>query len=217
MFYGGDPGVMARGGVALPGALEDVSTAPSPPQSGSETTDGVVPETPVSSPVLVDPATCDPAADCGIVPVDAPEPVTVHLTDAALDVTMVWDASGTIWLLPAYTFGDADGGRYTVIAVDDSFLDLPEVLPVPAPLPVDSIPVDTAPLVDLNFVDESIAGDALIGLSLDEATKVADEQGWTVRVSTLDGEGQILTMDLQTNRVNLSVAAGVVVGVDNVG
>ena len=35
---------------------------------------------------------------------------------------MIWDADNTIWLLPAYTFGTADGGLYTVIAVDDAFI-----------------------------------------------------------------------------------------------
>jgi hypothetical protein len=39
---------------------------------------------------------------------------------------MVWDAGNTIWLLPAYTFGTADGGLYTVIAVDDAFIQQPD-------------------------------------------------------------------------------------------
>ena len=28
---------------------------------------------------------------------------------------MVWAADNTIWLLPAYTFGSADGGHYSVM------------------------------------------------------------------------------------------------------
>jgi hypothetical protein len=35
---------------------------------------------------------------------------------------MVWAADNTVWLLPAYTFGSADGGAYSVIAVEDAYI-----------------------------------------------------------------------------------------------
>ena len=92
------------------------------------------------------PVQCDPAADC--VPVDA-TPVTVHLTSVTTDLTMVWDADGTVWLLPAYTFSDADGGKYTVIAVTDEYLQLanPDVVPEPpaTDVPATDVPVEPHP------------------------------------------------------------------------
>jgi hypothetical protein len=65
--------------------------------------------------------------DCGN-PTPA-EPVTVTLNSVKRDLTMVWADDGTIWLLPAYTFGSADGGIYTVIAVADEFIQQPVVQP----------------------------------------------------------------------------------------
>jgi hypothetical protein len=155
------------------------------------------------------------------------EPITVTLTDVELGLTMVWDADGVVWLLPAYTFSDADGGQYSVIAIDDSFISLPEELPMPEPMPV-----ETPPRRDPSqrrrhragprdgtsrWVDQAAAAEALVGLPLDEATKVAEELGWEVRVSTLDGVSQALTMDLRSNRVNVAIVDGVVTGVDSVG
>ncbi len=72
----------------------------------------------VGAPAIA-PCQSGPATDCG--PVDA-TPTTVTLNSVKADLTMVWAADGTIWLLPAYTFGTADGGQYTVIAVDDAYI-----------------------------------------------------------------------------------------------
>ena len=96
---------------------------------------------------------------------------------------------------------------------------------MPEPMPIETLPIETvpgdgtepAPGTDFEMVDQQAANDALVGLPLDEATKVAEELGWEVRVSTLDGVSQALTMDLRSNRVNVAVADGVVTGVDSVG
>ena len=90
-------------------------------------------------------APCEPEAtanDCAPV---STEPITVTLNSVKADLTMVWAADNTIWLLPAYTFGTADGGLYSVIAVEDAYLHQadpsvdstvpvkdPGVVPVPA-------------------------------------------------------------------------------------
>ena len=58
---------------------------------------------------------------------------------------------------------------------------------------------------------------SLVGLTLEEATKVAEGAGWTIRVSTLDGEGQALTDDYLPLRVNVAVEAGVITGIDSIG
>ena len=74
-------------------------------------------------------------------PIDTamPEPVTVTLTSVRLGTTQVWDADGTVWLLPAYVFSGTDTGDVTVIAVDEAYLDIPEV-PVPDVMPPVSAP-----------------------------------------------------------------------------
>ncbi|MFZ4721294.1 MAG: hypothetical protein ACOYMR_17845 [Ilumatobacteraceae bacterium] len=171
-----------------------------------------------------------------------PEPITVHLTGVRLDTTLVWAEDGTIWLLPAYTFTGADGGEYTVIAVEDQYLQQPAPVTVDTTIPVDSVPVDTVggstipvdsvPTPTSDSTGSSDPGtvptetvlditvdqaQVLVGLGLDEATKVADGNGWILRVSTLDGESQIGTADLRTNRVNVAVVAGSVTGIDSIG
>jgi hypothetical protein len=110
----GAPGVAAIAPVCLPDAPKPMtdSTAPA---DGNATTPAIV--------------------DCG--PVN-PEPITITLNSVKRDLSMVWDTDGTIWLLPAYTFGSADGGAYTVIAVADSFIQAPVAGPAttePAPNP----------------------------------------------------------------------------------
>lgn len=198
--------------------------------SGSDVGSGGVAVSESSTePVSIDSPVCDPAADC-VDEMPELEPVTVTLTGVKMGLTMIWAADNTVWLLPAYEFSADDGGMYTVIAVDDSFIQLP------APYPTDTIPVDTMPIdtvsgetvpaesvptdsvpVDFEMVDQAAANEALVGLSLDEAVKVAEELGWEVRVSRLDGEEQILTADLRTNRVNVAVVDGAVIGVESVG
>jgi hypothetical protein len=67
-------------------------------------------------------APCEPEAtsnNCAPVNVD---PIMVTLNSVKADLTMVWAADNTIWLLPAYTFGTADGGMYSVVAVEDAYI-----------------------------------------------------------------------------------------------
>ncbi len=122
--YWAGPALMARSEVAASDA--DVSEVP--PQVGDMV--------PIDSPV------CDPAADCVPETYAAPEPITVHLTGVTLGLTMVWAQDGTIWLLPAYTFSGADGGQYTVVAVDDAFVDLPDPIET---MPIETVPIETMP------------------------------------------------------------------------
>ncbi|MEY2444929.1 MAG: hypothetical protein QOE00_1509, partial [Ilumatobacteraceae bacterium] len=68
----------------------------------------------------------DAAVSCGPINTD---PITVTLNSVKNDLTMVWATDQTIWLLPAYTFGSADGGAYTVLAVADSFIQQPVAEP----------------------------------------------------------------------------------------
>lgn len=149
---------------------------------------------------------CEEAADCESLPVE-PEHVQVTITSVRQELWWTWDSDGSAWLLPAFTFLDADGGRYTVPAVTDEYLivDYALVDPAidePAPLPPDVVYDDTA-------ISEADAA-ALVGLSEDEALAVAAERGWEVRVVSRDGEQFPATDDYSTSRVNLTITGGTV-------
>ena len=84
----------------------------------------LVPDTVIGIAPAVEPTIvpCEPEAatvDCAPTKIDA---ITVTLNSVKPDLTMLWAADNTIWLLPAYTFGSADGGLYTVNAVDDAYI-----------------------------------------------------------------------------------------------
>jgi predicted urease superfamily metal-dependent hydrolase len=57
------------------------------------------------------------------------------------------------------------------------------------------------------------SADSLIGLTEDEARKVAAERGWAVRVAMRDGEAFMLTTDYREDRVNLTVEKNAVTSV----
>ena len=50
------------------------------------------------------------------------------------------------------------------------------------------------------------------GLSPEDATALAESNGFVARVGTIDGEPQAVTMDYREDRFTLEVADGVVVG-----
>jgi hypothetical protein len=188
------------------------------------------------------PAVCDPAADCvvetvpGEVPVDTMpvevpigtipfetmpvEPFVVTLTNAHASLEQVWAADETVWLLPGYAFDSTDGGMYSVIAIDDKFMEVAEPLPVPAPLPVESSPVVEPPASiepqppvpgsspDVADIEE--VAKLVVGLTEAEATDVATANGWTLRVGRQDGVDLALTMDYSPTRFNIAVDNGVV-------
>ncbi len=159
---------------------------------------------------------CDPAADCYDGSVPEPEEITVHLNSAKVDLTMVWDVDGTVWLVPAYTFSDVDGGSYTVIAVDEEFVTLPDPGLMPEPVPVETGSGSEGSEGSV-AADIDTAISALVGVAEDEAAKLAEGYGWTFRVIERDGESLPATMDFNPARVNVTVEAGVVVTVQSFG
>lgn len=193
------------------GAMRSAGTASAPMTDAPVTT--------VEGDVLIDPMPpeCDPSGNCTW---PEPEPVTITLTGVRMDMTMVWDVSGTVWLLPAYTFTNGDGAQATVLAVADGFVELPEQLPVPEPAPlpepapVESTPVDT---IDDVVADAELAARLVVGVTEDEAAKLLAEPGWEMRVVERDGESLAVTMDLRMNRVNVAVVDGVVTAVVSIG
>ncbi len=195
-------------------------------------TDEVAPQPALGAPAIApDIAPCQPgpAVDCA--PIDI-EPVTVTLNSVTADLTMVWAADNTIWLLPAYTFGSADGGLYTVMAVDDSFIQQPDpevptteplVVPEPAPLPVPGGPDTptctrfeeptsiTTPGLDIAWAER------WIGLCLSYAESEASVLGWSVRVVREDGVDLAVTADFSDTRFNVAVKGQIITEVLSIG
>ena len=192
----------------------------------------------VAEPAIAVPPCAPEAAAADACAVPDSQPVTVHLNSVKGDLTMIWDAANTIWLLPAYTFGTADGGLYTVVAVDDAYLQQPDpVTPstdpvtdtgiVPTPEPAIEPPVavsGTSPACGLfdaavtvpSAPIEKIA-DSIVGKCLADAEVLAKTFGYQVRVTRQDGVDQVITDDLRQDRINVVVDGGVVTSVDSIG
>jgi hypothetical protein len=49
------------------------------------------------------------------------------------------------------------------------------------------------------------------GKTIDEATKYAQEGGYTVRITEEDGQSKMLTMEVNPNRINFRVKQGYVI------
>lgn len=156
----------------------------------------------------------DMAMPADAVPPAEGEVVEVALVSVELGLTQVWDADGTVWLLPAYVFADADGGTYSVLAVADEYIVVPEVPEVPA----DTVPVDTVTVPDAvePIIDAADAA-ALVGLTEADAVDRAARLGWELRIVRLDGVDLAVTDDLRSNRVNVAVDGGVVTEIVSVG
>ncbi len=136
------------------------------------------------------------------------------LVDVRADLWWAWDDDGSVWLLPAYTFTDTEGRVFTVPAVTDEFLIIADPVLVD-PMPLDPMPVEPPGRTAPNEVPVDQFG--IVGLGVDEATKVLDAEGLTLRVVIEDGEALAVTEDFSTSRVNVEIADGVVVAVVSIG
>jgi hypothetical protein len=170
----------------------------------------------------------DMAVSSPVVDSSAPVAIMVPITGVRLALMQTTLTNKSTILLPAYTFTNADGDVGTVLAIEDKYLSYgdSEVTdggePEPEPMPVDpgssggspgAVPGPAEnPANPVAALDEASAK-KLIGLTEAEAQKVAAELGWQVRVAMRDGEAFMLTKDFQTNRVNLTIAAGSVTAV----
>ena len=135
----------------------------------------------------------------------------------------LYGADGSIYLVPGYTFIKAEdkyeyAGRYTVSALPDEYMQVSDAV---NEVPMTEVPVpDTAvampsvdPAVDPDMSVAQDVADTVLGMSEAEATKTAEAKGLTVRVGSRDGEDFALTMDYRTDRVTLTVVAGIVTAV----
>ncbi len=141
-----------------------------------------------------------------------PEPIVATLVDVKADLWWVWDADGSVWLLPAYTFTDTDGNVFTVPAVTDEYMIVvePTIEPQPEPVPAEPIdPVGRRPadhrLRASRSADPTVL-EEFVGMPLAEFEEVAKRYGFTIRVVRQDGvdlpgDDGLLRLD----RVNVAV------------
>ena len=162
-----------------------------------------------------------PGGDASITAPVAPTVQTVVITGVKESLTPIIDADNVMWLVPSYEYTVKDGYTISVLAIADEFIEqatptadttVPGGGAVVEPMPVDgSGSSGSSGSVEPELPKDEVL--ALVGLSEEEATKVAESKGWIVRVSSRDGEDYQLTMDYVTNRVNLTVVDGKVTGV----
>ena len=156
--------------------------------------------------------------------VDAPAPVVQEVSIVSVEEELVtlYGADGSIYLVPGYTFIAAEdengyAGRYTVSALPDEYMHVTDAVDaVPAtdvPVPDTAVAPAVDPAVDPDMSVAQDVADSVLGMSEVEATKTAEAKGLSVRVGSRDGEDFPLTMDYRTDRVTLTVVAGIVTAV----
>jgi hypothetical protein len=222
-------GATGRGEPVLAADAGGVSGSAGSGETGSAAAEpAIAPTDPVAAstePAIAEPPPSDQPAES----IPAPEPEVATLVDVRADFWWAWDADGSVWLLPAYTFIDTEGRVHTVPAVTDEYLivqetpvseppvmvdptttfdpDAPDATNVPvtpdAPTePVDPLPVDP---------------ETLVGLTVADATTLLKGQGLTLRVVRQDGVDLAVTADFSPSRVNVAVEGDTVTEVVSLG
>ena len=149
---------------------------------------------------------------------EAPCTTTIAFTSVRRTYTQLYDNSNTVWIVPAYEYSDGNGGTWTAMALDDSYLEKADVSTNTGnePTPVDPMPVPLPAETGSGSVEPvpTIATSAPIGLSELEAIKLIESEGFTARVVARDGESLPATKDYRLDRVNISIENGVVVSAE---
>jgi hypothetical protein len=149
----------------------------------------------------------------------APEIQEVSIIGVEEELVMLYGADGSIYLVPGYTFIAAEdeygyAGRYTVSALPDEYMQVADAVnEVPLSIAPETAAPAVDPAVDLDMSVAQDVSDTVLGMSEAEATKIAEAKGLTVRVGSRDGEDFALTMDYRSDRVTLTVVAGIVTAV----
>jgi hypothetical protein len=141
----------------------------------------------------------------------------ISITGAEATLMQIILNNRSSMLLPAYTFTNSLGEVATVLAVSDQYLSYGDsivtggVEPEPSPEPIGPTTTTQPAIFDADpSVLSQETANVLVGLTEANATKMATEKKWIVRIAKRDGEDFMLTMDYVTNRVNLTVVAGAV-------
>jgi hypothetical protein len=143
---------------------------------------------------------------------ESPTPVmetfVIEINSVRMSFIATTAEGGDQLLLPAFIYSNDDGDVGSVIALSDDVFEFAES-PVPD---TDGGQIEPAPVPDIGDDEVISASDAqtLVGLSEDEAMKVAASKGWDYRVSARDGEQFMLTTDYVPRRVNVVIDDGVV-------
>lgn len=169
-----------------------------------------------------------PAGDATTTDSLVPVVQTVVITGVKESLTPIIDADNVMWLVPSYEYAVKDGYTISTLAITDEFIEQA------APTPDIMVGGGTSGSSGSSGVSEGSEGSTgsgetlpavvvpaisqeeaveLVGLTEDEAVKVAESRGWITRVSSRDGEDFPLTMDYVTNRLNLAIVDGKVTGV----
>ena len=207
---------MMRDGVAYATDSSSASDTAEPPTSDTRPTDttdiGTTPE-PVPS-TIIEPDTTIPTEPGTTVPL---EPRRVEIVRAELGLTQFYDVDGRTLMVPAFDLYSKDGLEVTILAVAKGYVEeyKPDAIPLPGvdePITIETKPPTTTdPTVEPGKqLIEPEEANSLVGLSEDEANKVAEGNGWEVRIVQRDDMRYDLTDDLRYNRVNLVITDGLV-------
>lgn len=150
-------------------------------------------------------------------------PIAISISRVEYTLMQTVLANTTTILLPAYTYYNDDGLVGTVIAMKDEYLtynSLPVTSDEPATLNNGGVSAGAGSTGNSGSSTGAITpltkerAQELVGLSEEEAMKVAQENGWTTRVRVRDGQSFPLTMDYSDTRVNFTIVKGFVTAVD---
>jgi hypothetical protein len=155
------------------------------------------------------PGVAMPYPEGGVGEQDAPPVITVQIVGVKEAWWTIYDVDGSMWVVPGYSFIDADGGEYLVPAVADELIQ-PVDLPAPTETPVSDGGGSSTPGYDPDAPVSDEVVQRLIGLSEDAAQTLAKELGFEMRVTERDGEQFPATADYRVDRVNVVITAGVV-------
>lgn len=208
--------------VASPGAPRAVAQGIEPV---SEEVVGVTVDTePEIMPMTVttEPETLEGTVDSPPIAQEMPV-IEIEIVAVEEELLSLYGADGSIYLVPGYAFLAAEESgytpRYSVSALPNEFIEEANTDSVDLPTPdVTEAPVPEAidpsnPVVDAVTITQD-AADTLLGMTEGDATKMAGNNGWGVRVGQRDDEMFALTMDYRMDRVTLTIVADEVTKVD---
>jgi len=155
--------------------------------------------------------------------------IEIEIVAVEEELLSLYGEDGSIYLVPGYAFLAAEElgwtPRYMVSALPDEFIEeastdsvdlpTPDVTEVPTPETIVPETIDPSdPVVDAEIEITQEAADILLAMSEGDATKMAANNGWGVRVGQRDDEMFALTEDYRLDRVTLTIMADQVTKVD---
>jgi len=232
-------GPMARGGIAYDDmAVTSVAEAVASPGAPRALAQGIEPVSEELIGVTVDTApetlagTVDTQPETLEGTIDIREEyervIEIEIVAVEEELLSLYGADGEIYLVPGYAFLAAEESgwtpRYMVSALPDEFIEeantdsvdlpTPDVTEVPMPETIVPGTMDPSePVVDEPNITQE-AADTLLAMTEGDATKMAANNGWEVRVGQRDDEMFALTKDWRAIRVTLTIVADEVTKVD---